>query len=254
MAQKDRLSEIITLVQTEKKVIVSDLAKKYQVTTETIRRDLEILEKEGIVARTYGGAIAVQSAPVKSDYKVRAVRNSAAKAQIGEMAAALLPESGAIGCDSSTTVYEVIPFIRSRSGLTLLTNSVRILNDFMYDKIRIISTGGILNSRTQSVLGETANRMMQDYYVDVSIIGCHSLDLVNGIYEGSEPVAQFKNTLISHSRKVILLADHTKFDHTSLIRTVPFSKIDILVTDRKPSDEWLERMKEENVQLLYPSS
>ena len=60
--------------------------------------------------------------------------------------------------------------------------------------------------------------------------------------------------LISHSRKVILLADHTKFDHTSLIRTVPFSKIDILVTDRKPSDEWLERMKEENVQLLYPSS
>ena len=74
MVQKDRLSDIIKMVRAEHKVAVSDLAKRYKVTTETIRRDLELLEKEGIVARTYGGAIAVQSAPVTSDYKVRAVK------------------------------------------------------------------------------------------------------------------------------------------------------------------------------------
>jgi len=252
MAQKDRLSDIIKMVRAEHKVTVSDLAKRYKVTTETIRRDLELLEKEGIVARTYGGAIAVQSAPVTSDYKVRAVKNAAAKAAIGKLAASLLPENGAIGCDSSTTVYEAIPYIRSRSSLTLLTNSVRILNDFMYDKIRIISTGGILNSRTQSLEGELAVRMMGNYYLDASIIGCHSLDLVNGIYEGSEAVVQYKNTLIDHSRKIILLADHTKFDHTSLIRSASFSMINALVTDRRPSDEWMTCMEEENVRVLYP--
>ena len=252
MVQKDRLSDIIKLVRAEHKVAVSDLAKRYKVTTETIRRDLELLEKEGIVARTYGGAIAVQSAPVTSDYKVRAVKNAAAKAAIGKLAASLLPENGAVGCDSSTTVYEAIPYIRSRSSLTLLTNSVRILNDFMYDKLRIISTGGILNSRTQSLEGELAVRMMENYYLDASIIGCHSLDLVNGIYEGSEAVVQYKNTLIDHSRKIILLADHTKFDHTSLIRSASFSMINTLVTDRRPSDEWMTCMEQENVKVLYP--
>ena len=252
MVQKDRLSDIIKLVRAEQKVAVSDLAKRYKVTTETIRRDLELLEKEGIVARTYGGAIAVQSAPVTSDYKVRAVKNAAAKSAIGKLAASLLPENGAVGCDSSTTVYEAIPYIRSRSSLTLLTNSVRILNDFMYDKLRIISTGGILNSRTQSLEGELAVRMMENYYLDASIIGCHSLDLVNGIYEGSEAVVQYKNTLIDHSRKIILLADHTKFDHTSLIRSASFSMINTLVTDRRPSDEWMTCMEQENVKVLYP--
>lgn len=252
--QKDRLSEIINLVRTEQKVNVSDLAKRFQVANETIRRDLEQLEKDGIVARTYGGAIAIQHAPVTSDYEIRAVRNAAAKKQIGELAATLIPDRGAVGCDSGTTAYEVLPFIKSRPGLTLLTNSVRILNDYMYDKLRIISTGGVLNGRTQSVLGEATLRMMSDYYLDVSFIGCHSLDLVNGIYEGSEAVAQYKNMLVSHSRRVILLADHTKFDRTSLIRTISFSSINALVTDRKPSEEWIRRMEEEDVQILYPQS
>ena len=254
MAQKDRIADIVNLIRVEQKVNVSNLAKRYQVTTETIRRDLELLEKDGIVARTYGGAIAVQPAPVTSDYKVRAVKNAKAKAIMGEIAAGLIPESGAIGCDASTTVYEMLRFIKSRSGLTLLTNSVRILNDFMYDEIRIICTGGILNSRTQSVEGELAIRMMSDYYLDAAVIGCHSLDLINGIYEGSEAVVQYKNTLINHSRKVILLADHTKFDRTSLIRTAPFSMIHTLITDREPSEEWMRHMEEENVQVLFPPS
>ena len=254
MTQRDRLADIIKIVHAEQKVQVSDLAKRYQVTNETIRRDLEALEKDGIVARTYGGAIAVQASPVTSDYKIRAVKNAAAKAVIGRLAASLLPENGAIGCDSGTTVYETIPYIRSRSSLTLLTNSVRILNDFMYDKLRIISTGGILNSRTQSLEGELAIRMMGNYFLDACIIGCHSLDLVYGIYDGSEAVVQYKNTLIDHSRKVILLADHTKFDRTSLIRTAPFSLIDVLVTDRRPSDEWLTCMEQKNIQVLYPDA
>ena len=250
MAQKDRLSDIIKLLRAEHKVFVSDLANRYKVTNETIRRDLELLEKEGIVARTYGGAIAVQSAPVTSDYKERAVRNAAAKAIIGRLAASLLPERGAIGCDSSTTVYEAIPYIRSLSSLTLLTNSVRILNDFMYDKIRIISTGGNLRSRTQSLQGEAVSRSMEDYFLDVCVLSCRSLDLENGIYEGDEEEAYFKNIMVEHSRRVILIADHTKFNKTSLIRTLSYDKVDVLVTDRKPSDEWIDRREGENVRKI----
>ena len=252
MAQKDRLFEILDMVRAQKKVSVTELSRKYQVTGETIRRDLERLEREGYVARTYGGAVLIQQPPGHVNYTERAVQNVDAKIRMGELTASILPETGAIGCDASTTVQEMVPFIKNRAGLTLLTNSVRILNDFMYDKVRIISTGGVLRSRTQSLQGENTMRMMEDYFMDVCVLSCRSLDLANGIYEGDEEEANYKNLLVSHSKRVVILADHTKFDRSSLIRTLPFSEVDILVTDRKPSDEWLERMKEENVRILYP--
>ena len=252
MAQKDRVFQILDLVRAKQKVSVSELSTRFNVTGETIRRDLERLEKEGYVARTYGGAVLIQQPPGHVNYTERAVQNVEAKSRMGELTASILPRSGAIGCDASTTVLSVIPYIRDCAGITILTNSVRILNDFMYDKIRVISTGGNLRSRTQSLQGEAVSRAMEDYFLDLCVLGCRSLDLENGIYEGDEEEAFFKNVMVEHSRRVIIVADHTKFDRTSLIRTLPYEKVDVLVTDQKPSDEWLERMKEENVRVLYP--
>lgn len=252
MAQKDRVFEILELIRTKQKISVSELTQKYKVTNETIRRDLERLEKEGYIARTYGGAVLVQHPTGHVNYTERAGQNVDAKMEIGKIAASILPETGAIGCDASTTVHALIPYIKSRSGLTLLTNSVRILNDYMFDKIRIISTGGILSSRTHSLQGETTLQVLNNYYPDICVLSCRSLDLQNGIYEGNEAEATFKRLMAEHSARVILLADHTKFNRTSLIRTFSFSKISVLVTDRKPDEEWIERMQSENVRLLYP--
>ena len=252
MAQKDRVFEILDLVRAKQKVNVSELSKKFGVTGETIRRDLERLEREGYVARTYGGAVLIQQPPGHVNYTERAVLNVEAKMRMGELTASILPSSGAIGCDASTTVLSVIPFIKDNAGITLLTNSIRIPNDFMYDKIRIISTGGNLRSRTQSLQGEVTTKAMEGYFLDLCVLSCRSLDLENGIYEGDEEEAYFKNVMVAHSRRVILLADHTKFNKTSLIRTLSYDKVDVLVTDRKPDDEWILRMKEQNVRVLYP--
>ena len=252
MAQKDRVFQILDLIRAKQKVSVSELSAKFGVTGETIRRDLERLEREGYVARTYGGAVLIQQPPGHVNYTERAVQNVEAKIEMGELTASILPSSGAIGCDASTTVLSMIPYIKDNPGITLLTNSIRILNDFMYDKIRIISTGGNLRSRTQSLQGEAVNRSMEDYFLDVCVLSCRSLDLENGIYEGDEEEAYFKNIMVEHSRRVIIVADHTKFNKTSLIRTLPYEKVDVLVTDRKPSDEWINRLEGKNVRILYP--
>ena len=252
MAQKDRVFQILDLIRAKQKVSVSELSAKFGVTGETIRRDLERLEREGYVARTYGGAVLIQQPPGHVNYTERAVQNVEAKIEMGELTASILPSSGAIGCDAITTVLSMIPYIKDNPGITLLTNSIRILNDFMYDKIRIISTGGNLRSRTQSLQGEAVNRSMEDYFLDVCVLSCRSLDLENGIYEGDEEEAYFKNTMVEHSRRVIIVADHTKFNKTSLIRTLPYEKVDVLVTDRKPSDEWINRLEGKNVRILYP--
>ncbi|MBQ4177454.1 MAG: DeoR/GlpR transcriptional regulator [Lachnospiraceae bacterium] len=252
MAQKDRVFQILDLIRAKQKVSVSELSAKFGVTGETIRRDLERLEREGYVARTYGGAVLIQQPPGHVNYTERAVQNVEAKIEMGELTASILPSSGAIGCDASTTVLSMIPYIKDNPGITLLTNSIRILNDFMYDKIRIISTGGNLRSRTQSLQGEAVSRSMEDYFLDVCVLSCRSLDLENGIYEGDEEEAYFKNIMVEHSRRVIIVADHTKFNKTSLIRTLPYEKVDVLVTDRKPSDEWINRLEGKNVRVLYP--
>ena len=252
MAQKDRVFQILDLIRAKQKVSVSELSAKFGVTGETIRRDLERLEREGYVARTYGGAVLIQQPPGHVNYTERAVQNVEAKIEMGELTASILPSSGAIGCDASTTVLSMIPYIKDNPGITLLTNSIRILNDFMYDKIRIISTGGNLRSRTQSLQGEAVSRSMEDYFLDVCVLSCRSLDLENGIYEGDEEEAYFKNIMVEHSRRVIIVADHTKFNKTSLIRTLPYEKVDVLVTDRKPSDEWINRLEGKNVRILYP--
>ena len=252
MAQKDRVFQILDLIRAKQKVSVSELSAKFGVTGETIRRDLERLEREGYVARTYGGAVLIQQPPGHVNYTERAVQNVEAKIEMGELTASILPSSGAIGCDASTTVLSMIPYIKDNPGITLLTNSIRILNDFMYDKIRIISTGGNLRSRTQSLQGEAVNRSMEDYFLDACVLSCRSLDLENGIYEGDEEEAYFKNIMVEHSRRVIIVADHTKFNKTSLIRTLPYEKVDVLVTDRKPSDEWINRLEAQNVRVLYP--
>lgn len=252
MAQKDRVFQILDLIRAKQKVSVSELSAKFGVTGETIRRDLERLEREGYVARTYGGAVLIQQPPGHVNYTERAVQNVEAKIEMGELTASILPSSGAIGCDASTTVLSMIPYIKDNPGVTLLTNSIRILNDFMYDKIRIISTGGNLRSRTQSLQGEAVSRSMEDYFLDVCVLSCRSLDLENGIYEGDEEEAYFKNIMVEHSRRVIIVADHTKFNKTSLIRTLSYDKVDVLVTDRKPSDEWIDRLEAQNVRVLYP--
>ena len=252
MAQKDRVFQILDLIRAKQKVSVSELSAKFGVTGETIRRDLERLEREGYVARTYGGAVLIQQPPGHVNYTERAVQNVEAKIEMGELTASILPSSGAIGCDASTTVLSMIPYIKDNPGITLLTNSIRILNDFMYDKIRIISTGGNLRSRTQSLQGEAVSRSMEDYFLDVCVLSCRSLDLENGIYEGDEEEAYFKNIMVEHSRRVIIVADHTKFNKTSLIRTHSYDKVDVLVTDRKPSDEWINRLEAQNVRVLYP--
>ena len=151
MAQKDRVFQILDLIRVKQKVSVSELSRKFDVTGETIRRDLERLEREGYVARTYGGAVLIQQPPGHVNYTERAIQNVEAKNLLGELAASILPSSGAVGCDASTTVLSLLPYIKDNPGITLLTNSVRILNDYMYDKIRVISTGGHLRSRTQSL-------------------------------------------------------------------------------------------------------
>ena len=254
MAQKDRLENIRTIVKTEKRVVVSELSRQFDVTEETIRRDLEKLEKEGLVTRTYGGAVLnMGDALIRISYTHRAQTNVEEKRAIARIAADLLPKHGAaIGVDSSSTVMETVHLISNREDLLLMTYSANILRELADAEIKIMSTGGFLNKKSYSFQGVIARNTIQDYNTDITLLSCKGLQLDAGVFDSDEDEAEIKRLMVAKSQKVILLADHTKFDRVAFVKLLDFSQINTIITDQKPPDRWCDMFASNGIELLFP--
>lgn len=255
MAQKDRLAKIRQAVRRDKKVVVADLSDKYGVTEETIRRDLEKLENEGIVNRTYGGAVLNMSNITEHiDYLRRSQTNKEAKVEIARLARDVIPKRAAIGADASSTVMETVNLLRDREGITVLTNSVKIVRELDTAALTIISTGGLINKTTFSMQGNIVRKILNDYYVDIVLISCTAIDLAGGVFDSNEEEAELKRILVEKGKKIILLVDHTKFYKMAFARLMGFDRVDMVITDREPSEEWKKVFEENRVELLYPEA
>lgn len=253
MAQKERLTMIRQKVKKNKKVIVSELSREHNVTEETIRRDLEKLEQEGLVTRIYGGAVLnIEKISEHIDYLRRSQTNKAEKTQIGRLAASVIPNKAAVGADASSTVMEAINLLRDRPEITVLTNSVKIVRELDQAALSIISTGGIVNNSTFSMQGNIVRKILNDYYVDIVLISCTALEIDGGVFDSNEEEAELKRILVDRGQKTILLADHTKFNKVAFVRVLDFSELDMVITDREPSQEWKEMFCEKGIKLLYP--
>lgn len=253
MAQKERLTMIRQKVKKNKKVIVSELSREHNVTEETIRRDLEKLEQEGLVTRTYGGAVLnIEKISEHIDYLRRSQTNKEEKTRIGRLAASVIPNKAAVGADASSTVMEAINLLRDRPEITVLTNSVKIVRELDQAALSIISTGGIVNNSTFSMQGNIVRKILNDYYVDIVLISCTALEIDGGVFDSNEEEAELKRILVDRGQKTILLADHTKFNKVAFVRVLDFSELDMVITDREPSQEWKEMFCEKGIKLLYP--
>ena len=149
---KNRLEHIREQVKNEKKVTVSELSKIYKVTEETIRRDLEKLEKEGFLTRTFGGAV-LNSASQKEHihfYKRTSI-NQKEKAKIAQLFKEVLDQKRTIAADASTTVMEAIRLLKANRNITVLSSSTEIFREMTGSEIHILSTGGVFNEDSLSL-------------------------------------------------------------------------------------------------------
>ncbi|MDO4475168.1 MAG: DeoR/GlpR family DNA-binding transcription regulator [Lachnospiraceae bacterium] len=253
MAQRERLSEIRQTVKRNKKVLVSQLSKEYGVTEETIRRDLEKLEQEGLITRTHGGAVLnMYHVSEHIEYLRRAQTNKDEKQTIGRLTAEIIPTGVSLGVDSSSTGMEAISLLRDRRDITVLTNSVKIVRELDQAALTVISTGGVINNNTFSMQGSIARNTINEYYLDYVLISCTGMSLDGGIFDSNEEEAAIKRVLIQRGQKIILMVDHTKFDKYAFVRVLGFDQLEAVVTDRKPDDEWLELFEEKGIDLYYP--
>lgn len=248
----ERKNEILTKLTLEGKVIVGDLAQHYNVTEETIRRDLDKLEKEGLAKKTYGGAVKNDSFNVDLPFTVRKQTNVEGKKYISEIIGGLIDDGDYILLDSSTTALFTVKSIFTKNSITLITNSIEVLLETPHkNDWRIISTGGEFIRNGLSFAGRQAESVIDEYNVDLAVISCKGIDMQKGITDTRDYNAQIKKAFMRSAKKIYLAVDHTKFDKTSFVKFADISDIDAIVTDAEPSDEWKSYLASNNVKLYY---
>jgi len=248
----ERRREIISRLTADGKVIVSELARDFDVTEETIRRDLEKLDRDGIAAKTYGGAVSKNNSALDLPYNVREGVNVAEKQDISEKILSLIHDGERIMLDSSSTALYIVKKIKSKKNLTIITNSVKILIE-LADKSdwTVLSTGGVLKKGGLSLTGSSAEKMIKSYHVDTAICSCKGLDIDLGVTDSNENDSLIKQAMLASAERKILALDGEKFDRKSFVTVCTTNDIDIIVTDSKPSEKWLSYCSEKEINLVY---
>ncbi len=248
----ERKNEILSRLMSEGKVIVSELALDYGVTEETIRRDLDKLEKEGLAKKTYGGAVKNENINVELPYTVRKQTNVEGKKYIADIIGSLIHDGDYLLLDSSTTALFTVKSIASLHNITLLTNSIEVLLELPQNNDwRVICTGGEFIQNGLSFAGRQVESIIDEYNVDLAVISCKGLDMQKGITDTRDYNAQIKKAFMRSAKRVMLAVDNTKFDKTSFVRFADISDVSAVITDVEPNEEWKNYFAGNNVELYY---
>lgn len=248
----ERRNAILSKLYLDGKVIVSELSTEFDVTEETIRRDLEKLDKEGLAQKTYGGAVLVQNFSTDLPHSVRKKANVQAKQKIAEKVSTLFNDGDCIMVDSSSTALLVLNYIKNLKNITLITNSVEALIELSdKDDWNVFSTGGKLKRGSLSLVGPQAEKTIRAFHVDYAVCSSKGLDMNRGITDSNEKDSEMKQAIFESAETKILLVDSSKFDKISLIKVGDVTNVDIIATDTEPSANWQEYLKSKKIELMY---
>ena len=219
MLALERRNQILELLQEQKQVYVGELARRFQVSEETIRRDLDRLDREGIATKSYGGAVINSMDSIDLPFNVRRKNNVPGKQKIAETAALLIGDGDHIFLDASTTAVYVAKAIRDKHHLTVVTNSIEnILELSDLPDWEILSSGGRVKEGYLALTGPKAVEGLSSFHVEKAFISCKALSRESGIMEGNDEVTQTKRVMMDHAEKCYLMVDATKFDTKAFSR------------------------------------
>ncbi|MEG0951674.1 MAG: DeoR/GlpR family DNA-binding transcription regulator [Niameybacter sp.] len=250
----ERQRAILEKLQEDGAVRVVDLSKLFQVTEETVRRDLDKLEKKRLLQKTYGGAVALVEEDQEGEeysFDDRVKQNLDGKAKIGKAIAAMIQAREILMVDSSTTCLEVLKYIEEDKKLTVITNGLgTMMQASKMSHINLIGTGGTYREKSISFVGPTAKNNILSYYADKAILSCKGISKERGVMESSEFEAEIKQGFIECAKEVVLAVDHQKVDKSSIHRLVGWENINYIVTDKALDEEWLVLCKQYDIKLI----
>lgn len=251
MAGLSRRKEIRKLLQERNCLTIGTLSNLLRVSPSTIRRDLKVLESEGVAHSLYGGVVMKKSS--LSPFLERETLNAEEKRKIGIRAAQMVNEGDVVIIDGGTTATQVARAVSERSdlqGITVITPAINVARYFIErPNIRVILTGGELRRETESMVGQLAEESFRYLNASVAFLSCGGLTIEAGVMYPDTELSELRKAIIRCSRSVVLVVDHSKFGRISPVSAFPVSEIDVLITDANaPSDE-IEALRREGVSV-----
>lgn len=252
MLAVERRNLILEKLQDERKVVVSELSALFGVSEETIRRDLDRLDRDGLAVKSYGGAVLNENTSLDMPFNVRKKRNMKGKQIIADLVASMVREGEHIIVDPSTTAVAIVKALKIKRKLTVITSSIEVLVELSdVSGWDIICTGGTLRENYLALVGPRAADAISSFYADKVIMSCKGVDMEQGITDANEMFSHVKLTMLKSAKQRILAADHTKFGRVAFSRICELSAVDMVVTDQYPGSEWMDYFEAQGIECLY---
>lgn len=250
-----RRRELMRVIELDGHATVGSLSARLDVSEMTIRRDLEDLESQGHLARIHGGAVRKQGGAVHRPFDSRVVAQIESKLRIAQLAVEEVNDGDSVALDVGTTVLAMVGPLTAKSGLTIVTTSVRLAMSVLetFDGVRdveLFCVGGVVNPRESLMHGAFALSTLADLRFDHAFIGVGGIDLDAGLTDFTVEEAQMKRSVIERAKRTTVLADSTKFGEHHFARICGITDIDTIVTDSAVDPEQVDRFERLGVRVV----
>ena len=247
----ERRDSIIKIIQSNGKVRVDSLSEKFDVSTVTIRNDLDFLEKKGILHRTHGGALIRKNVYEDPTLEEKQKLFQSEKQRIGEKAIEMINDGDSILLDSGTTAMEVAQRLSGKKNLTIMTNAINIaLKLGSFEDLNVMLTGGVLRKESFSLVGPEAEATISNYFFDKLFLGVDGLEIKNGLTTPNPMEAQLNRTMVERAQQVIAIADSSKFGRHSFSYICDVDVISTIITDKKISSHFESEFARRNIDVI----
>lgn len=252
MYPEERQQAIVALVRQRRRASVTDLSQEFAVTTETVRRDLDVLEKAGLVRRVHGGAVPAGALPhLEAAVDERDLQHGAEKDAVAKAAVALLPQpGGSILLDAGTTTARLAALLPQDLGLTVITHAIPIaagLADVAGIELHLLP--GRVRATTQAAVGDDTVAAISRLRVDVAFMGANGVSAAHGLSTPDHAEAATKAAMVAAGRRVVALADSSKLGQEHTVSFASLDQVDILVTDDGISRSLRAQLRDQGVEV-----
>jgi DeoR family transcriptional regulator of aga operon len=250
MLSEERRREILELLQTEGRVLVGDLSKRFRTSLITIRKDLEFLHHQGQLERTHGGALPLRTGALYDrtlGEKERLHRQD--KLRIAAAAVRILRPGQVVILDSGTTATAIARACRQFRSLTIITNATNIAEELAGTSVEVILTGGTLRKNSFSLVGPLAEESLRRLSADILFLGVDGFDVRYGLTTPNLLEARVNRVMAEAARRTIVVCDSSKFGRRSLSLIMPVSAVHETITDRKVLKQDLKALRAAKVDV-----
>jgi DeoR family transcriptional regulator of aga operon/DeoR family fructose operon transcriptional repressor len=250
---RERQEHIARIVEEHGRARVADLARQFDVSAVTIRKDLLVLETEQRLVRAHGGAIALDRSRPELAFDIRERLQADEKLRIGAAGAALVHDGESIVMDASTTALSVARQIKARgawSQLTIITNGLRVASELAgHPGLTVLMLGGRVRWEALSVVGQLGDGLFSRINVQKAFLGAAGFTLESGLSDATDEEAQIKRSMVAAAREVIAIVDHTKWERAAFATFCPIDQVGVVLTDPDAPSDMVEALRTRGIEV-----